>query len=239
MALLRTGFDTPSGDFKPPAWRAAPAAPEEKAAGEGRIAPAKTPLPTGDLTKENFGAINKMNALFCKTMAKGAEMSFAIGGALFEIKMRRNQSIFWKDFVRDNFDFSLAAANSHIRMYERFTDCPGAVRDKTIAEINGGKERAKHEYNRVEEAGGGKAAWDDAFSAPPLSGAPLKSRRFEPVGGDSIWMYDRKSGMYGRAVSLAAIEAPRGMEKARRLLLESVQGALEHYYAALEAMDGG
>jgi hypothetical protein len=255
MALLKTGFDVPYGAAGSPpetirgafkkAKEQASGAFEEKAdagaiAGEERSAPAKTPLPTGELTKENFGLINKMNALFCKAMAKGAELSFHIGEALFEIKRRRDQRIFWKDFVRDNFEFSLAAANCHIRMYERFKDCPQLVRDKTIAEINGGKEREKHEYSRIEEAGGGRSlAWDDIFSAPPASGAPLKNYRFEPVGGDSIWMYDRKAGVYGRALSLAAIETPRGMEKARSLLTGEIQGALERYYAALEAADGG
>jgi hypothetical protein len=85
-------------------------------------------------------------------MAKGAETSFHIGEALFKIKMRRDQGVFWKDFVRDNFESSPATANCHIRMYERFNDRPQLIRDKTIAEINGGKERTRHEYNRIEEA---------------------------------------------------------------------------------------
>jgi hypothetical protein len=51
-------------------------------------------------------------------------------------------------------------------------------------------------------------------------------------------MYARKTRMYGRAAAFTALEARRGMERARSLLLESVQGALERYYAALEAMDG-
>jgi hypothetical protein len=55
--------------------------------------------------------------------------------------------------VWGNFEFSLSTANCHIRMYERFKDCPQLIRDKTIAEINNGKERVKREYNRIEEAG--------------------------------------------------------------------------------------
>jgi hypothetical protein len=116
--------------------------------GEAKTTLAKTP-PTGALSKENFTLINRTHNRFCKTMAKGAEMSFLIGRALFEIKMNRDQGIFRKDFVRDNFDFSVRAADNHIRMYERFKDNPDAIKDKTIGELNGEKERVKREYNRI------------------------------------------------------------------------------------------
>jgi hypothetical protein len=164
------------------------------------------------------------HAKFFGVAAKSAEPAFQIGEKVYNAKMGRDQGIFWKDFVKENFDFSVATANRHIRTYERLKDDPAVIREKTMAEINGGAERARREYNRLEE-GGGAPAWDDVFS-------------FEPVGGDSIWMYDRKTRMYGRAAAFTALEARRGRERARSLLLESVQGAIERYYAALEAMDG-
>jgi hypothetical protein len=173
-------------------------------------------------------------------MAKGAEASFCIGKALFEIKMSRDQGIFWKDFVKDNFEFSVTAANNHIRLFLRFKDTPDAVKDKTIKELNGDKERVNHAYNRITEGGGtagGTDAWDAIFSMPTVSGAPLKNFRFETVGGDSLWMYDRKAGMRARALRLEAFEVRPDTKNALALMMNTIQSAVERYYAALEAMD--
>jgi hypothetical protein len=72
---------------------------------------------------------------------------------------------------------------------------------------------------------------------PTVSGVPLKNYRFETVGGNSVWVYDRKAGMYTRALNLEALEARRGLESAASRRLNAVQSAVERYYAALEAME--
>jgi hypothetical protein len=150
MALLRTGFDAPFKKLDASGFDLRFKTPEEP-----KAAPARTPprsaesLEKVELTKEYFNRVDKAHDQFCKTMATGAEMSFLIGKALFQIKMKRDQGIFWKDFVRDNFKFSLWTADSHIRMYERFKDDPESVRGKTIAELNGGKERAGRGYAQI------------------------------------------------------------------------------------------
>jgi hypothetical protein len=88
----------------------------------------------GGLLEENLALVKKMDARFHRMTVKGAEASFALGKALFEIKMKRDQGIFWKDFVKGNFPFSVASANNHIRLYERFKDRPGGLAGKSAAE---------------------------------------------------------------------------------------------------------
>jgi hypothetical protein len=163
-----------------------------------------------------------------------------IGQALLQIKLRRDQGIKWKDFVKDNFSFSVSTADRHIRTYEQFKDNPKEIKNKIMAELNGEKERVKHEYNRIAEGGAaerGADAWDTVFSLPTVSGAPLKNYRFETVGGDSIWLYDRKAGMRARALRLEAVEARPDTRKELSLMMNSIQAAVERYYAALESVE--
>ncbi|MDR0557356.1 MAG: hypothetical protein LBG43_05755 [Treponema sp.] len=205
MAVLRTGFDLPYKKLDAVGLRRYA---DETPKQDGGTALLKALPDAVELAKDYFKKINKAHAQFCNIMAKGAELSFQIGKALSEIK---------KDFVRDNFEFSLRTADSHIRMYKRFKDDPESIRGKTIADLNGGKERVKQEYNITEggrSGSNGAPSWDSVFSMPTISGAPLKNYRFEQ-DRTSLLMYDRKTQRYAPALNLVSLEEWRGLEKAR------------------------
>jgi hypothetical protein len=48
-----------------------------------------------------------MNKELFSLRIRDAAAAYALGEMIFNAKMSRDAAIFWKDFVRDNFDFSL------------------------------------------------------------------------------------------------------------------------------------
>jgi hypothetical protein len=65
---------------------------------------------------------------------RDAESALQIGEEVYNAKMGRDQGVFWKDFVKENFPFSVATANRYIRVYEAFKDRPEALRGETVAD---------------------------------------------------------------------------------------------------------
>jgi hypothetical protein len=82
----------------------------------------------------NGAIIERDLALIRLLTAKSALASFAIGKALSEIQMKRDQSVFWKDYVRGNLPFSVHTANAHIRLYEAYKDRPELLEGLGAAE---------------------------------------------------------------------------------------------------------
>jgi hypothetical protein len=89
---------------------------------------------SGAILKENLALINANLTAPSGLTAKDASASFAIGKALCEIRMNRDQGVFWKDYVAENIPFSLAAANAHMRLYKAYKDRPETLEGMSAAE---------------------------------------------------------------------------------------------------------
>jgi hypothetical protein len=180
--------------------------------------------------------INKLHKDFQKTIVKGAETAFQIGKALASIKETLNPGVPWKEFVAENFAFSVSASYGYIRIYEQFKNTPEAVGGKTVRALLGEKDPVEHNYNRIAEGGAkpNTVDWEAVSSIPVLSGADLKNYRVERTSGDGVYVYDLKERVAVRALSLGVFEARRDLEPQLDLMMADIQQAVERYYAALE-----
>jgi hypothetical protein len=176
MARLRTGLDTPAGDSSTALDAEAKAELGKRLAAFNKILHACSEDNTTTIKEpENTSAsaldaelealsehtvtvvlsipqINKLHKEFQKTIVKGAEIYLQIGKALSEMKEAFGQSFPWKDFVKDNFNFSVRASYGYIKFYERFKNGPGTIAKEAVKSPSGEKELAESPPDAASES---------------------------------------------------------------------------------------
>jgi hypothetical protein len=58
-------------------------------------------------------------------------------------------------------------------------------------------------------------------------------------GAGALYMYDLKTQTCVKSLVFTTLEERPGAEKARSMMMGAIQSAVERYYAAIEAEDGG
>ena len=197
-----------------------------------------------DLTASNEQLIEQVvdrYQQFISSLKKGAKLAFELGQMLRTLYGRLPVKESWPKYVEEHFPFSYKTASTYIRVYENYKDNPKLLVDQTI---NGALNRLsappQEKRGHVEYGNPNKQLelpWEAIFSKPPVSQATLKNHRIECMGKHDIYLIRRGLNFPIKIVDLLTVDPIEHLKAPYQGMLDSIQAALELYYAEVERLE--
>jgi hypothetical protein len=218
---------TPHGDALLPA-------PEPEAISPDKIKPEAIP-------RDKIKKVNGLHKRFFSVVKRSALIAFEIGKLLREIWGQLDGYDSWPQWCADHLAFDVSTANRYLRVYENYKDNPGALTGQTISGALKLLSAPRREPREAEEYGDAgrqpELPWERYFELPPLSReVKLNNYRFEVPNSHEVYLIRRGINYPVKIAEVLAPEDER-LKTAHRGMLETVQSALERYYAEVERIE--